>query len=261
MLEIRKSTAHMGVLVVKPVSKETARRLVLAGHYSHKWMACFGIHNFGMFREGAEGEDHCLGVAVYGLMKNPRARIFESDVQGGWMAELNRMWVDDCLGKNAETILIGASLKMLRRLDPTIVAVQSFADGRIGCGTIYKAANFQYYGAFWSVFASNKKNGEITHEQMLNNSYNAAGFLRMNAQLLAGDLAFFRVKTYRYIYPLHKSFNFIGNGKRQPYPPYARGTENIQWRINPERLRPRLIAALDTLLARYPHHTAPSTRA
>lgn len=254
-IEIRKKTAHMGVLVVRLVSKDTARRLVLAGHYSHKWQTTFGIYSFGIFREGEEAEAQCLGVAAYGYMKTPKAKCFESAVDGGWMIELNRMWVDDCLGKNAESILIGASIKMLRQLDPTIVAIQSFADGRIGCGTIYKAANFQYYGWQWTQFFTNRRSGEVSHKQIITNLESASGFLRLNAALLAGDLDCFRVKTHRYIYPLHKSFRFIGNGHLQPYPAYEKGTEAIAWHINPARLRPRLIAALDTLLARYPHTT------
>lgn len=130
----------MGTLVIRLVPKDVARDLVVRGHYSHKWLASFGIHNFGIFREGAETDGDCLGVASFGYMKTPKARVIESSVLGGWMIELNRMWISDELGHNAETILLGASLKLLRSLDPTIVAVQSFADG-LGCGTIYKAAN------------------------------------------------------------------------------------------------------------------------
>lgn len=252
-LKIRKETAHMGVLIIRPVNKELARQLIVAGHYSHKWLASFGIHNFGIFREGAEADEACLGVASFGYMKTPRARVCESSVPGGWMIELNRMWLDDALGKNAETILLGASFKMLRVLDPTIVAVQSFADGRVGCGTIYKAANFDYYGYHWTTFFRNRRSNEVCHEQILTCATCASGFMRSNALLLAGDMVPFRAKTYRYIYPLHRSFRFIGNGKKQPYPPYEKGTETAMWYINPERLRPRLIAALDTLLERYPN--------
>ena len=104
----------MGVLVIRPVPKEVARELVIKGHYSHKWLASFGIHNFGIFREGAEADEDCLGVASFGYMKTLRARVCESSVPGGWMIELNRMWLDDALGKNAETILLGASFKLLR---------------------------------------------------------------------------------------------------------------------------------------------------
>ena len=252
-IEIRRRTSSLGNLVIKPISRERAREMIIAGHYSHKWQASFGKHSFGIFREGAEDEADCLGVAAAGYMKTPKARIFTCDVKGGWMCELNRMWLDDSLGKNAETILIGASFKLLRRLDPTIVAVQSFADGRVGCGTIYKASNFDYYGFHWTTFFKNSRSGEITHEQILTNATCASGFARTNIELLAGDMTVFRAKTYRYIYPLHKSFKFTGQGKKQPYPPYEKGVEPTTWYVNPARLRPRLREALDTLLARWPH--------
>lgn len=45
----------MGVLVIRPVPKDVARELIVKGHYSHKWLASFGIHNFGIFREGGGG--------------------------------------------------------------------------------------------------------------------------------------------------------------------------------------------------------------
>lgn len=252
-LEIRKATKSLGVLVIKPITRERAREMIIAGHYSHKWQANFGKHSFGIFRAGAESEADCLGVAAFGYMKTPKARIFTCDVPGGWMCELNRMWIDDSLGKNAETVLLGASFKLLRRVDPTIVAVQSFADGRVGCGTIYKAANFQYFGFHWSTFFLNEKSGEVYHEQILNNSTCASGFMRSNVALLAGDLQAFRVKTYRYIYPLHPSFRFTGAGKMKPYPPYEKGVEPATRYINPDTLRPRMQRALDALLARWPH--------
>ena len=251
--EVRKRTSHMGTLVIRVVPKAVARDLIVRGHYSHKWLASFGLYNFGIFREGSETDEDCLGVASFGYMKMPKARVVISTVKDGWMIEINRMWISDQLGRNAETILLGASLKLLRKLDPTIVAVQSFADGRVGCGTIYKAANFRYFGYHWTTFLQNRRSNEITHEQILTCSTCASGFIRTNAALLAGDMNIFRAKTHRYIYFLHPSARFIGNGKEQPYPPYEKGVEPAMWYINPERLRPRLIAAMDTLLDRWPH--------
>ncbi len=247
--EIRKSTSHMGVLVIRRIPKELARDLIIKGHYSHKWLAAFGLYNYGIFRAGEESDAQCLGVAAYGYMKNPRARVFESAVPGGWMIELNRMWIDDSLGHNAETILIGASLKLLHREDPAIVAVQSFADGRLGCGTIYKASNFRYYGYHWTTFHRNRRSGEISADQCRTNLTCPSAFLRLNVEHLCGDLESFRVKTYRYIYPLHKSFRFTA-GKEQPYPIYEKGTTAVEIGINPERLRPRLVTALDIMLER-----------
>ena len=208
-MQVLKETSALGRLIIKPVDKALAKELIVANHYSHKWNeGGFGKYNFGIFR--AEAPDDCLGVAVYGYMKNPKAKLFTHPNPNAWMCELNRMWIDDTLGKNAESILIAASIKLLRKLAPDCVAVQSFADGRLGCGTIYKAANFRYYGFHYTKFLRNRRTGEITHEQILTNTTSPSAYLRSNITYLIGDLEVFQVKTYRYIYPLCKRFRFNG---------------------------------------------------
>lgn len=254
MVEIIKQTSHMGTLVIRPISKDIAKALILEHHYSHKWNTPFGLYNFGIFKKDAPQD--CLGVAAYGYMKNPRANIFVSDVPGGWMIELNRMWIHDCLGKNAESILISASLKMLRLFDPTIVAVQSFADGKLGCGTIYKASNFQYYGHHLTRFFRDKRTGEIFHGQHLTDSSVTSAFLQKNLDLLLGHLEGFHVKTYRYIYPFHRSFRFTG-GKRQPYPEYEKGSSPVEVKINPDHLVGRLSNVLLRQARKYANRSTP----
>lgn len=188
--QIRKETKNLGTLIIKPVDKQIAKDLIVKNHYSHKWNdGSFGKYNYGIFYE--DNPDKCLGVAVYGYMKNPNAKIFEHPNPKAWMCELNRMWIDDCLGHNAETLLIGASLKLLKNTDSSVVAVQSFADGRLGCGTIYKAANFKYYGYHYTRFLENDKTGEILHEQILTNTTSPSGYLRSNIAYILGDLKTF----------------------------------------------------------------------
>ena len=68
-LAIVKETSTLGKLIIKGVPKEEAKRMIVENHYSHKWNeGGFGKYNFGVFR--AEEPDKCLGVAVYGYMKN-----------------------------------------------------------------------------------------------------------------------------------------------------------------------------------------------
>jgi len=192
---IRKETKNLGNVLIKAIDKALAKEMIVKNHYSHKWLdSGFGKFNYGIFRE--ENPDDCLGVAAYGLMKTPKARIFTHPNPNAWMCELNRMWIDDCLGYNAETLLIAASLKLLRRDDPTIVAVQSFADGRLGCGTIYKAANFKYYGFHYTTFCENTRTGEFVHEQIFTNSTSPSGYLRANIAYLIGDFKTYKVNTY-----------------------------------------------------------------
>ncbi len=240
------NSSRMGVLVVKPVSKSKAKELIVQNHYSHKWNnASFGVYNFGIFKENAEDEAQCLGVASYGYMKNAKAQIFTHPNPNAWMCELNRMWIDDCLGKNTESILISRSIKLLKKMDGNIVAVQSFADGRLGCGTIYKASNFQYYGKHQTIFLENQRTGEITHQQNLTNSTSRSRYIRDNVAYLLGDFRTFKVHTYRYVYPLCKHFEF--KTKRQPYPAYNRGEIPFDWRRDREVIKDRLKRFIDEL--------------
>lgn len=243
---IVKETSSLGKLIIKGVPKEKAKCMIVENHYSHKWCdGGFGKYNFGIFR--AEEPDKCLGVAVYGYMKNPKAKIFTHSNPQAWMCELNRMWIDDALGKNAESVLIAASLKLLRKADPNIVAVQSFADGRLGCGTIYKASNFRYYGFHYTRFLRNKRTGEMTHEQILTTTTSATGYLRSNIAYLIGDLEVLRVKTYRYIYPFCKHFRFVGSEK--PYPPYEKGIDPVEWKRDTTKIKQNIVALLDKVAA------------
>lgn len=244
---ILKHTSTLGDLIIKPVAKSIAKELIVKNHYSHKWNnAGFGIRNYGIFR--ASNPNTCLGVAVYGYMKNPKAKIFNHPWPDAWMCELNRMWIDDCLGKNAESILISASLKLLHRDEPRCVAVQSFADGRLGCGTIYKASNFKYYGYHVTTFLRNKRTGEVSHDQNFTNTTSPSVFLRCNIGLLLGDYEAFTVKTYRYIYPLNRHFRF--KLPALPYPAYERGETPIKLKRNANTIIDRCVEILTTRIAR-----------
>lgn len=243
--EIIKDTSALGRLLIKPIDKKLAKEMIIANHYSHKWNdGGFGIFNFGIFR--VEQPDRCLGVAVYGYMKNPKAKIFTHPNPKAWMCELNRMWIDDELGYNAESILIAASMKLLQRLDPDCVAVQSFADGRLGCGTIYKASNFRYYGYHLTKFLRNIRSGEMVHEQIFTNTSSPSGFLRANVGMLLGDFEVLEVKTYRYIYPLDKKFRFIKSQK--PYPAYEKGMQPVQWKRDRPKMIERCIGILTKMV-------------
>jgi len=241
---IRKETKNLGNVLIKPVSKELAKEMIIKHHYSHKWNdGGFGKYNYGIFQENEP--DKCLGVAVYGYMKNSNAKIFTHPNPQAWMCELNRMWISDILGHNAETLLIGASLKLLKKSDSNIVAAQSFADGRLGCGTIYKAANFKYYGYHYTRFLENTRTGEMVHEQIFTNSMSVSGYLRANISYLIGDFKVWQVKTYRYIYPFDKHFKF--KLPEKPYPAYEKGMTPIEWVRNTTVIKTKINYLLDKI--------------
>lgn len=243
-MKLNIKTKNNGDIVIKRITKIKAKELIVNNHYSRKWNnAGFGVYNFGIFRKDLEEEKDCLGVAVYGLLMHPKARQFTHPNPNARILELNRMWISDDLVKNAESLLIAHSLKLLKKLDNNIVAVQSFADGRLGCGTIYKASNFRYFGSHKTLFYTNKRTGEVTHGMNLTRMDSKSIYLRNNIAFLLGDLKAFQVDTYRYIFPLCRKFK--STFKQKPYPPFKKGIEPITPKKNVELIKSRLKKFID----------------
>lgn len=226
-MEITKTLKNLGTITIKQIDRATAKEMIVKNHYSHKLGSNHGILNFGIFTD-----NKLVGCASYGYMMNPKAKIFTSSVPDGKILELNRLWISDELGHNAESYLIATSIKLIKKIDPSVVAIQSFADGRLGCGTIYKASNFKYYGFHYTLFYEVIATGEILHHITIENQKNT-NYIEYNTALLNGEYRSFRVKTHRYIYPLHKSFK-LTIAKEQPYPSYDKGIEYYDKKINRE---------------------------
>ena len=163
-----KKSKNNGNLLIKEIDYDVAKKMVVKNHYSHTWNTSFGKINFGIYRG-----DKLLGCAVYGNLMNPKST--KSITDDGEIIELNRLWVDDVLGKNTETMFLSATFTIIKNKYPEIVLVQSFADGRLGVGTIYKASNFGYYGKTTSRFFDN--GNETFHKVPLENTKRPKGFI------------------------------------------------------------------------------------
>lgn len=223
-----KETKTNGTLTFRLVSKESAKRMTVANHYSHSWHTCFGKVNVGVFRDGK-----FLGVAVFGHMMNPASfkGISENIENGDDILELNRLWIDDELGHNTETTMMAACFKIIKQAYPNVKCVQSFADGRLGCGTIYKAANFDYYGYHTTLFNRNIETNKVTHGLKITNGANPGGQIDQWKDEVDGKFEWFEVRTYRYIYWLDKKAKKGCPLTRLPYPEYHKG--------NPEGKNPQ----------------------
>ena len=82
--------------------------------------------------------------------------------------ELNRLWLDDSLGFNSESYVISQSLKFIKKLNPKLKWIISFADGMMGKnGTIYQSTNFIYTGFRKDGGVWYTKNGDRMHSVSL----------------------------------------------------------------------------------------------
>lgn len=129
-------------IFVNPVNAPTARAFVKKWHYSHK------VVNNSQVHYGAYYNNVLHGIMSFGPSMDKRK------IQGlvkdtGWneFVELNRMAFDDTLPKNSESRALSVALRLLKKSNPQLKWVISFADAtQCGDGTMYRAANFLLTG-------------------------------------------------------------------------------------------------------------------
>lgn len=120
---------------VRPIESRLARETVEREHYLHrKPTVSFA---FGLY----EGQ-RLAGVVVFGVPSSRHLQLSACPTDPSLVLELNRLWVDDAEGKNAESWFVSRALSLL---PPRIVV--SYADtAHEHAGYVYRALNFNYAG-------------------------------------------------------------------------------------------------------------------
>ena len=137
---------------VLKTTKEAIYNLITKKHYAKKWSASNQL--YGIYYDMGESEFFedrklkLIGAALYGHPSGFRVvKSVSEDLEDGEVSELKRFWVEDGYGKNKESYCISKTLKMLKKNDPRLKAVISFADpAQEHKGTIYQATNWLYQG-------------------------------------------------------------------------------------------------------------------
>lgn len=192
------SPLHKSDAVIKPISYTYAMEIVVQKHYLHRTAPV--SHAFGLF---FPNHIEPMGVVTYGV--SPSSTLLRGicgDDEATNVYELNRLWVDDRLVKNAESFLVSRSMKFLDR-----EIIVSFADtAQKHIGVIYQACNF-YYTGLSAKFRDPKIEGieghhatyahGMTNEEVIQKFGNKVTFIE-------------RSRKHRYIY-----FRAKGNRKRE----------------------------------------------
>lgn len=146
-----------------------------------------------------------VGAIFYGRMAMANQWKRFSDVPDN-VIELRRLCCIDDTPRNAESFLIGRSLRLLRRLWNNRGIVVSYADKEYGHqGTIYKASNFEMVGEvkganviYW--------NGKRYHDKTIRTKYKGElkpFAMRVKAALESGEAYYKKTSgKYTYVYKL-----------------------------------------------------------
>ena len=112
-------------LAVKPIPAKAARQICQDKHYLRSYPGGAFL-NFGVFVG-----DLLLGVVVLGVGPTNVHRLFK-DAQRREVACLARLWLDDRLGRNSESRVLGVVLRLLRREQSTLKALVAYSDPSVG---------------------------------------------------------------------------------------------------------------------------------
>ena len=176
---------------VHPIGYSEAVDMIVKNHYLHRRGPA--SHSFGLFNEHGT----IVGCITYGTPASNSLCIGLAGAdEAPHVIELTRLWIADVTPKNAESFLIGRSLRMLPDEKNIVV---SFAEIQAGHrGTVYQATNWIYTGmsdrhSQWSL------DGEPTnkHSRHLWDQYGGSE----NAKRVLGDrmVKSERPRKHRYV--------------------------------------------------------------
>lgn len=111
---------------------------MIQAHYLGKWPAvCTMLISLCRYNEAVRYAVP-VGVAVFALPPRETSMRY-----GGKTWELARLWVSDSEPRNTETWFLSRCVKMIRREEPDVDYLVSYADPSVGhIGTVYRAANW-----------------------------------------------------------------------------------------------------------------------
>ena len=123
-------------LTICEVPHRIAQDIVVKNHYLHRKAPC-------SFSWGLYKGSKIVGVIMYGTPSSSTLRRgIAGDDEKNNVIELTRLWIDDSIGKNAESFLIGNTIKKVNK-----EIVVSYAEiEQTHRGVIYQATSFFYTG-------------------------------------------------------------------------------------------------------------------
>jgi len=215
-----------GNIYVKEIVRDKANEIIIKNHYSHKIYNATFIH-LGVY----DSSDKLVGILQYGSAMNPASGgtvVKGTEIDN--FLELNRMWLDDCAGRNSESQAVSCSIVYIKHRFPKVKWIQSFADERCHCfGIVYQACSFDYYGEHTNIFwylddvAYHNVNMTISkNSQRYKNNVGGAKYLQENKDRAEK----MELRQFRYIKFLDKSWKARCTLKQKPYPKYYKETIN-----------------------------------
>jgi hypothetical protein len=206
-LKLKMKTEHnpqLDSLCVKPIALKDAKKIVVSKHYM-KTCPQGSCLAFGLFFNGK-----CSGVMMLGYAPTTEKKIGKivNNLEKKEVIELQRTWISDTIGHNAESWMMGKVMQYLKSMNIKVALTHSG-----GCkndvGFIFQASGWLYFGFEKCNDFFRTKNGEYK------NLVSAMRFGRVPKETLKqgaeaigtflfGDGELINARRHLYLYPVNK---------------------------------------------------------
>lgn len=209
-VQIRPPRSIPKSLVVEPVMPSAVRLMITEFHYLHS-MPAASRRCYGVFRDSA-----LVGAVVFTAGARCGYNIL-SAARPQEVATLARLWLTDELPKNAESRVIGAVLRDLRR-DTDWKLLLSYADPSAGhIGTIYQATGWLYLGQGGTEGYLELADGEVVHPRTAYKRFGSTAVGHLTRTGVPARRNRMPAK-HRYAYMLDPAWDWRFRGSGLPYP-------------------------------------------
>jgi len=222
------------LLSVKLISRETATFLVKNFHYMKTMPSGCNIY-FGIFHEGIKLPQ---GVAVFGRSSGTDAKVklFEGMVRAEEIIEMQRLWISDSMGANAESKTLSLIMNFFKQNKKELKVVWTYAGGcKNDCGIVYQSSGFMDLGSekcsdFYLTDGGEYRNvinilrfGKAKHLKTIDE----------RAEHLYGKGKMINAHRHYYFYPIDKKVRRKMEKKALPFPKYSENfRKDQQWIIS-----------------------------
>jgi hypothetical protein len=192
-------------LVVKVIDRKKAKMVVTKMHYMKTFPAGSIIH-FGLVSKKTKKIE---GVAIFGYSSSTDAKVSQivTNLKKSQYLEMQRLWISDKYGHNAESYCLGMLMKALKEKSDVQVVFTHAGGCKNDCGIVYQASSWLYFGKdkctdFYLTNAGEYKN--IVAAMRFGRVNSKGKTNQQVAEELFGQGKIIDSWRYKYIYPINK---------------------------------------------------------
>ena len=222
-------------LSVQPVTRATAKDIVKRKHYMKTFPAGSKLF-IGIYHEGFKG---VMGIAVFGSSTGTesKCKLFPN-VDKENIIEMQRLWVDDLMGHNAESKILSLMMALIKKHAPQIKVVWTYAGGcKNDCGIVYQSSGFMFLGSEKCNDFYLTKDGEyknIINVLRFGKALKELKTVQEKAEYVYGEGKMIEANRHYYFYPICKAVRRKMASKTKPFPKFSAVFRKDQKWINGE---------------------------